>query len=130
MSWRARGWSLLRPRDARVHLHDARAAAETVRDFIGGRTLEDYRSDLMLRSAVERQFEILGEALGRAIKVEPALQERVPALRGAIDFRNVIAHEYDRLADATIWDIACNELPALLADLEAELARRDAPNAR
>jgi uncharacterized protein with HEPN domain len=116
----------LRPRDTRVHLHDARAAAETVRDFIGGRTLEDYRSDLMLRSAVERQFEILGEALGRAIKVEPGLQEWVPALRGAIDFRNVIAHEYDRLADATIWDIACNELPALLADLEAELARRDA----
>jgi uncharacterized protein with HEPN domain len=120
----------LRPRDPRVELHDAIGAGEAVRGFVAGRTLEDYRADLMLRSAVERQFEVLGEALGRAIKVEPGLQERVPALRGAIDFRNVIAHEYDRLADATIWDIARNELPALLADLEAEQTRRDAPTAR
>jgi uncharacterized protein with HEPN domain len=95
-----------------------------VRGFVAGRTLEDYRADLMLRSAVERQFELLGEALGRATKVDPALRERLPALRGAVDFRNVIAYEYDRLADATVWDIARNELPALLADLEAELARR------
>ena len=114
----------MRPRDARVHLHDALAAGAAVRDFVAGRALEDYRSDLMLRSAVERQFEILGEALSRAVRLEPDLRSRLPALRGAVDFRNVIAHEYDRLADATFWDIAVNELPALLADLEAELSRR------
>jgi uncharacterized protein with HEPN domain len=114
----------LRPRDPRVELHDAVTAGEAVRDFIAGRTLEDYREDLMLRSAVERQFEILGEALGRAIRIDPGLDERLPSLRGAIDFRNVVAHEYDRLADATVWDIACNELPALVADLAKELARR------
>jgi uncharacterized protein with HEPN domain len=110
-----------------VHVHDAAAAAEAVRSFVAGRSLDDYRGDLMLRSAVERQFEILGEALGRALKAEPELQRRLPALRGAIDFRNVIAHEYDRLADATVWDIACNELAPLLDELNAELTRRPWP---
>ncbi len=81
----------------------------------------------MLRPAVERQFEILGEALGRAVRLESDLHSRLPALGGAVDFRNVIAHEYDRLADATVWDIGVNELPALLEDLAAELARRTRP---
>jgi uncharacterized protein with HEPN domain len=112
----------LRPRDARVHLLDMVTAAATIRGFIANRTLDDYRADLMLRSAVERQFEILGEALARALRLDPTLQSRLPASRGAIDFRNVIAHEDDALAAATVWDIACNELPGLAADVAVELS--------
>jgi uncharacterized protein with HEPN domain len=112
----------LRPRDVRVHLQDTVTAAAAIAGFIAGRTLDDYKADLMLRSAVERQFEILGEALARALRLDPTLQSRLPASRGAIDFRNVIAHEYDALAAATVWDIACNELPGLAADAAAELS--------
>jgi len=100
-------------------------AAEVIGDFISGRTLADYKADLMLRSAVERQFEILGEALARALRQDPELYTRLPASRGAIDFRNVIAHEYDALSAATVWDIASNELSGLAADAAAELARLD-----
>jgi uncharacterized protein with HEPN domain len=114
----------LRPRDVRVHLHDVLAAATAIAGFIRGRTLRDYRSDLLLRSAVERQFEILGEALTRALRTEPDLSQRLPAARGEVDFRNVIAHEYDALSPATVWDIARHELPALARDVRAELARR------
>jgi uncharacterized protein with HEPN domain len=113
----------LRPRDIRVYLQDVVTAAEAIRTFIAGRSLDDYIADLMLRSAVERQLEILGEALARGLRLDPALQERLPASRGAIDFRNVIAREYDALAAATVWDIARNELPGLAADAAAELAR-------
>jgi len=113
----------LRPRDVRVYLQDMVTAATAIGDFIAGRTLDDYRADLMLRSAVERQFEVFGEALARALRADPELQERLPASRGAIDFRNVIAHEYDALAAATVWDIARNELPGLAADAAAELSR-------
>ena len=116
----------MRPRDVRIYLQDMVTAATAIGDFIAGRTLDDYKADLMVRSAVERQFEILGGALARALRLDPALQERLPASRGAIDFRNVIAHEYDALAAATVWDIARNELPGLAADAAAELARRDA----
>ena len=103
-------------------------AAAAIRAFIAGRTLSDYEADLMLRSAVERQFEILGEALARALRLDPGLQTRLPASRGAIDFRNVIAHEYDSLSSATVWDIAHNELPGLAADAAAELARHKTPD--
>ena len=115
----------MRPRDVRVYLHDIVTAAAAIASFTAGRSLRDYQNDLMLRSAVERQFEILGEAMTRALRAEPGLQERIATSRGAIDFRNLIAHEYDALSPATVWDIAQNELPALAAEAAAELARRD-----
>jgi uncharacterized protein with HEPN domain len=116
----------LRPRDVRVYLQDVVTAADAIRAFIADRSLDDYIADLMLRSAVERQLEILGDALARGLRLDPGLQARLPASRGALDFRNVIAHEYDALAAATVWDIARNELPSLAADAAAELLRRDA----
>jgi uncharacterized protein with HEPN domain len=116
----------LRQRDVRVQLHDVVAAAAAIREFTAGRMLRDYHSDLMLRSAVERQFEILGEGLTRALRVRPDLAERIAATRGAIDFRNVTAHEHGALSPATVWDIARNELPALARGVRAELARLDA----
>ena len=106
-------------------MQDLVTAADAIGGFVAGRTLDSYKADLMLRSAVERQFEILGEALARALRLDPELHERLPAARGAIDFRNVIANEYDALAAATVWDIARNELPALAVDVATELARRE-----
>jgi uncharacterized protein with HEPN domain len=50
-------------RDSKAYLWDARAAADAIAAFVAGRTFEHYKSDLLLRSAVERQFEIVGEAL-------------------------------------------------------------------
>jgi uncharacterized protein with HEPN domain len=114
----------LQPRDVRVYLHDVVAAAEAIADFIDGRSVGDYRSDLLLRSAVERQFEILGEALTRALRADLGLADRLPSARGAIDFRNLIAHEYDALSPDTVWDIARNELPDLARDVKAELTTR------
>ena len=116
----------MRPRDVRVYLHDVVTAAAAIRSFIDGRSAADYRSDLLLRSAVERQFEILGEALSRALRADPDVAAGIPAVRGAIDFRNVIAHEYDALSPATVWDIARNELPALAKQVADDLERRDA----
>ena len=113
----------MRPRDVRVDLHDVVAAAGAISTFLAGRTLRDYRQDLMLRSAVERQFEILGEAMTRALHTDPGLGERLTASRGAIDFRNVVAHEYDALSPATVWDIARHELPALATEAATELSR-------
>ena len=115
----------MRPRDVRVYLQDMLAASTAIGEFTSGRTLADYQADLMLRSAVERQFEIFGEALARALRLEPELEARLTASRGAIDFRNVIAHEYDALSPATVWDIARNELPPFAHEVAAELRRAD-----
>lgn len=51
------------PPDARTYLWDARRAGERISTFVVGKTWDDYQSDVLVRSAVERQFEILGEAL-------------------------------------------------------------------
>jgi hypothetical protein len=59
-------------RDSRIWLADAVAAANAVLTFTTNRSLADYRGDLLLRSAVERQFEILGEALGQLAKTAPS----------------------------------------------------------
>lgn len=75
----------MRRRDIRVHLHDVATAAAAITTFIDGRSEAGYRDDLMLRSAVERQFEVLGEALSRALRVAPDLVAAVPATRGSID---------------------------------------------
>ena len=65
-------------RDARAYLTDVRDAATLIRQFVQGKTLADYRADPMLRSAVERQFEIIGEACNQLAKTAPTLSERIP----------------------------------------------------
>jgi uncharacterized protein with HEPN domain len=118
----------VRRRDVRVHLFDILTAAEAVGSFVVGRTLEDYRRNLMLRSAVERQLEILGEAMARALKVEPGLGLLVPDARRIIDFRNVVAHGYDVLDDARVWDVAVRLAPRLQDCVRRVLEARAAPD--
>ena len=108
-------------RDARAYLTDARAAAALIRQFVQGRTLEDYRADPMLRSAVERQFEIIGEALNQLAKNAPTLAERIPDLRRMVDFRNVLAHAYAIVDDALVWQAVQHNLPVLARTVGALL---------
>ena len=103
----------MRPRDVRAPLWDMLHAAEAIARFIEGLDFKDYERDLMLRSAVERQFEILGEAMTRALSIEPELAGELDEARGVVDFRNVIAHEYDRVSDRTVWDLASERLSEL-----------------
>ena len=67
-------------RDPRTYLWDALRATELLADFSSGKTFDDYLADAMLRSAVERQFEIIGEALNNLSKVDPELAALVPDL--------------------------------------------------
>jgi uncharacterized protein with HEPN domain len=63
-----------------------------VGEFVGGRTFDDYRADPLLRSGVERQFEIIGEALNRLRNLDPGLAERLTNFRRIIAFRNMLIH--------------------------------------
>lgn len=71
---------------------------------------------------MERQFEIIGEALNRLHKVEPALADQVPERRRIISFRNVLAHGYDQVDHSVVWKVIEDKLPKLVEHVEGMLA--------
>ena len=83
-------------------LRDARDACAHIAAFTAGRTLDDYLVDVMLRSAVERQIEIIGEALHQARRLDPQLTDRLPRLHQSIAMRHRINHGYDAIDDEPV----------------------------
>ena len=90
--------------------------------FAQGKTLQDYRSDLLLRSGVERQLQIIGEALNQANKIDPDIAELIEGFRQIINLRNVIIHGYSAIQDDTIWGILQDDLPKLYEQVNSLLA--------
>lgn len=109
------------------HLHDAVTAAGLAMQFVAGRDESAYAADVLLRSAVERQLEILGEACRRALECEPSMRERVPVMALAVALRNRIIHGYDRVENAIVFDTVRRDLPGLVTALDAELSRFPLP---
>lgn len=107
----------MKRRDVRKYLYDIIAAAELIQQFLGGKTLSDYRSEPLLRSGVERQFEIIGEALRQASEVDPATSSRITRFRRIVDFRNQLIHGYMSVRDDIVWAVAENDLPLLLDEV-------------
>jgi uncharacterized protein with HEPN domain len=76
-------------------LEDVRGAAAFVLEATREKSLADYRHDRLLRQAVERNFEIIGEAVGRLAKLDPATAARISEYHQIIAFRNLLIHGYD-----------------------------------
>lgn len=115
-------------RDPRSFLWDVREHADIVGAVLRGKTLDDYKADILLRSTVERQFTIIGEALNQLAKVAPQLAARIPELPQVVAFRNVLIHGYDQVIDSVVWRTAQEHLPALRARAAALLSELgDAP---
>jgi uncharacterized protein with HEPN domain len=85
------------------------------------RSQQDYLEDRMLRSATEREFEIIGEALNQLSKVSPAIAARIPELPHIVAFRNLLSHGYAHVDDPTVWRAAQEDLPRLLDQVAALL---------
>ena len=107
--------------ELRDNLEDALKHGREILNFVSGMSLEQYSEDEKTRLAVERLFEIIGEALNRSYKVEPELVDSIPNYRQIISFRNILAHCYDTVEDRIVWGIIEESLPQLLSDLESLL---------
>lgn len=105
-------------RDPRAYLWDARRAASLIADFVSGRSWEEYEADPMLRSAVERQFEIVGEALGQLARAAPDLAGGIPDLPRIVAFRNLLIHGYAAIDDRLVWEVATERVAPLIALLD------------
>jgi uncharacterized protein with HEPN domain len=112
------------PRDARKYLYDITAAAAQLSEFVSGRTLDDYLGNRLLQAGVERQFEIVGEALSQLSKLDPALAKRISDYQKIISFRNILIHGYADVDDELVWDIVETSLPILRREI-AEDHRRE-----
>jgi uncharacterized protein with HEPN domain len=95
-------------------LEDIRAAAAFIVDATAKLTLDEYRKNATIRFAVERNFEILGEAANRLSKIDAAIAAALGPTAQIVAFRNVLIHGYDRIDDAMVWRITQDDVPELL----------------
>jgi uncharacterized protein with HEPN domain len=114
----------MRP-EAKTLLLDIRNAAGLIRRFTEGRGFEQYAAEPMLRSAVERQFEIVGEALNRLTKIDAATASQIAEHRKIIAFRNILIHGYAVVVDDLVWGIVESKLPDLLETVEQLLRMKN-----
>ena len=103
--------------DPRTTLRDAVAASEDIVSMLGEMTEEQFVEDRRTQRAVERSFEIIGEALSRLARDFPAIADGIPEHRRVIDFRNVLAHGYDVVDPRLVYGLARTRLPSLLEAL-------------
>ena len=108
----------MKPPEARKYLLDMAEACGLIETFVSGKSLDDYRADPLLRSGVERQFEIIGEALSRLLEMAPELSKRISDTRRIISFRNRLIHGYASVADDIVWGIVEGNLPRLKEEIQ------------
>jgi uncharacterized protein with HEPN domain len=114
----------LDPERDNAWLLDMLSAAKAVQSFVKGRTYAEYSSDLMLRSAVERQVEIIGEAARGISDVFKSSHPEIP-WRQIIAQRHRLSHEYGEIDDELIWRVATVHVTQLIAQIEPLAPRGD-----
>ncbi len=104
--------------DPLVCVDDAIEACELIAQFIEGMREEDFYTDAKTKAAVEREIEIIGEALNRIKAIDSNMLSRIDNWREIIGFRNVIAHGYDVVEDEIVWESITNDIPLLTNQLK------------
>lgn len=101
-------------RDPRAFLWDVREAALAIQSFTAGLDVAAYERNAMAQAAVERKFEIIGEALNQLSKLDAALAARIPDIAQIVAFRNQLIHGYAAVNVSTVWNVTQNALPPLI----------------
>ncbi|MFN3997894.1 DUF86 domain-containing protein [Algoriphagus sp.] len=105
-------------------LLDIQTAIDQIFDFLPEpRDYFVFKKDLKTRKAVERNIEIIGEAVNQLLKSNPEIQ--ISSSRKIVDTRNRIIHGYDSVSPETIWGISINHLPKLKEEITQLIQRHD-----
>ena len=107
--------------ETKKNLIDILQAAEEMQDFVRGMDFDMYLSTPVTMRAVERDFEIIGEALNRIKNTDSELLEKISEHHRIIGFRNILIHGYDIVDEAIVWQAVTRHLPTLVAEVKAVL---------
>jgi len=109
-------------REIKMHLYDIKTSIDSIFEFVGKeRNFYDYQKNKLVRRAVEREIEIIGEATNRILKIDPEFN--LTNARQIVDTRNWVIHNYDKVDDVIIWGIISIHLPQLKMDIDNYLAQ-------
>jgi uncharacterized protein with HEPN domain len=102
------------------YLYDIHVSINSINDYLGEtRDFNQYIENKLLRRAVERELEIIGEAANRLLQLDTNFP--IDNARKIVDLRNFIIHGYDKVDDVIIWGIVNNHLPILKEQVEHSL---------
>lgn len=101
-------------------LYDIHFALEEIESFFENTEKDffEYRKNTMLKRAVERDLEIIGEAVNRILKRDPNFEKLISNAKAIIGLRNQVIHAYDNISDENIWSIIINHIPKLKKEVE------------
>ena len=112
-------------RDPRKYLYDILNSCEFILEFAMGKTVDDYKRDRAFRSALERELQIVGEAMLQLDNIAPEVAEKIPEYRNIIGFRHVLVHGYNALDPATVWNVVETKLNELSRKVKSILKERN-----
>lgn len=101
-------------------LFDVKMSIDEINEFFHNEEKDffKYRNNVMLKRAVERNLEIIGEAINRIITRDGSYNEKITNAKSIIGLRNHVIHAYDNISDENIWSILTNHLPKLKIEIE------------
>ncbi len=107
-------------REIKKCLFDIKTSIDSINEYLGeSRDFFEYQENKLLRRGIEREIEIIGEAMSRILKLDPDIQ--IINARKIVDTRNWVIHGYDKVDDVVIWGIVSNHLPKLKIEIEEML---------
>ena len=112
-------------RDPRAFLSDVIEAGHAIQQAVNGMNLDDYSDSRLIRSSVEREFTIIGEALSQLSRRDGDLFTQIDQAPQIISFRNKLTHEYVTINDQLVWGVIHDNLPVLLKQSTQLLSELD-----
>jgi uncharacterized protein with HEPN domain len=103
-------------REIKKYLSDILNCITNIENFTGATEYSDYLNNMMLQQAIERNLEIIGEAMSCILKIDNDIN--ITDARKMVDTRNKLIHSYDQIRPSIIWNIIINHLPVLKQEVQ------------
>jgi uncharacterized protein with HEPN domain len=105
------------------YLFDIYTSINSIDEFLGDKKdYNHYVSNKQLRRAIERELEIIGEAINRLLKIDPNI--KIENTRKIVDLRNLVIHGYDKIDDTIVWGVIIKEIPILKEQVKLLLQKQ------